>query len=343
MTTIIHPNFIYSEDIYQGNLYKYMSNIEYIKQAISNKCIYMSNPEDFNDPFDGGIILHPEDYLDIHCKPIDFFRICKSFLSQDEILALKKILAETKLYKVKEIIEYLEKETKIKKRYELLLELLHRSQFLLKGKQPIIYDNQLKIACFSKTCESFPMWAHYANNHKGVCLMYDATNVSISKDCDIPSKALSNVQYVTDYRTDNIHDCKQHFYKSKQWEYEQEVRIVCTTREKYLKFPYLKEVYLGINISDADSKEIIECCMNNEVDVLQVQASTAGDYSLDFLKTGNIIAEYKKRGIEYSFQNPKPKISQTIRFRPIKIEPGKSYFYTLEELKPEYIINKDDT
>lgn len=52
MTTIIHLNFIYSKNIYQGNLYKYLSNIEYIKQAINNKCIYMSNPEDFNSTFE---------------------------------------------------------------------------------------------------------------------------------------------------------------------------------------------------------------------------------------------------------------------------------------------------
>ena len=104
-----------------------------------------------------------------------------------------------------------------------------------------------RIACFTEHHDNLPMWAHYTDNHKGVCLEYEIS--SFDKD-------VINAIYPVIY-ADELHDAvklgfgqlqKQQllptglmYYhciqKLKKWEYEDEWRFVFMPRTKYNKIP----------------------------------------------------------------------------------------------------------
>ena len=74
---------------------------------------------------------------------------------------------------------------------------------------------------------NMPLWANYANNHKGVCLQY---NSDIDKDF---FSVLGSVHYVEDLEqlefspmTKGSDLEKVFFRKSSSWEYEKEIRLL---------------------------------------------------------------------------------------------------------------------
>lgn len=76
-----HPYFLSNREFhYTGWLYKYMSNMDYIKNAIKTKTLYLSHPSDFNDPFDAGFVFTPESVMKISCPPSLLLRLIGDFL-----------------------------------------------------------------------------------------------------------------------------------------------------------------------------------------------------------------------------------------------------------------------
>ena len=127
------------------------------------------------------------------------------------------------------------------------------------------------IACLSETINSVTMWSHYANNHKGFALEYDYIPLQMQcqkcekfKQCE---KAIINNIYpviydknryeATNYlvssvfkmmglpvnNPDTLKVTKCQLYKSTQWSYEKEWRLIITLRNDCIK---PKEDYYGI-------------------------------------------------------------------------------------------------
>lgn len=85
--------------------------------------------------------------------------------------------------------------------------------------------NETGIFCMTSKGDNLLMWAHYADEHKGACIEFDVT-----KDpyvfCPI-----RKVQYDSEYRSYNyLKEQGEAFrsleYKSKDWEYEDEYRVL---------------------------------------------------------------------------------------------------------------------
>lgn len=106
------------------------------------------------------------------------------------------------------------------------------------------------------------MWAHYADRHHGLCIVYEIKKDFFSKGIHEPSfRNIHKVSYTADIpnlSSDiNINDAL--FTKGQIWEYENEVRILdfdMTTNEN-VKVIHLhqdevsiKEVYFGVNCSE---------------------------------------------------------------------------------------------
>lgn len=298
-----HPNFISNPlFLYTGWLYKYMSNLDYIKKSIETRTIYLSHPANFNDPFDSGFIITPKSVMKFWCHPRFLLQLIGGFLNESErSVILDAIHKGEHLVKIEDILALIVSKTKEDKRLDTLIcMLLQARDYLSSGAESpkVRFDENLKICCFSQTRSSFPMWAHYSNNHKGVCLGYNATNIQLSAENDIPSHALNTVQYTGSYTTDEIESYDHPFYKSDQWAYEKEVRIVCQMEGNVLRFPYLREVYLGVNMPQKERKWIIDLCLDHGVDVIQAEVDNSGTYDLSFVRRGDILAEYHKRGIK---------------------------------------------
>lgn len=97
------------------------------------------------------------------------------------------------------------------------------------------------------------MWAHYANNHKGICIQYKTTpsNLIDTKDRVV---RLLNVNYsksiFINAKTSFIDSL---VVKSKHWQYEKETRLIMYSRkeeDRYFQLPdfEIEAVYMGYKI-----------------------------------------------------------------------------------------------
>lgn len=109
-----------------------------------------------------------------------------------------------------------------------------------------MYDKRAKtyICSLSKQKDIGIMWSHYANEHRGCCIELEVT----SKWKKIEVEYLDKMPDLnTDTQIDKILKCK-----SKQWEYEQEVRFIKTVENEVAKRPKLKirikKIWLGARV-----------------------------------------------------------------------------------------------
>ena len=177
---------------YQVECYAYRSTNKYLLDAFRDEKLSMSSPTTFNDPFDCPILELLNQYGD------DISKLVREAY-QDCI----KITCFVKNTKVKPEIDEEGNRILIPK---------HK-------KDSDEYLNEL-------------MWAHYANNHKGVCIKYHFHN-DMTKFADTSKNQIAyfrDVKYTSNidkYRkTGSITLGDAFFVKGKAWEYENELRLL---------------------------------------------------------------------------------------------------------------------
>lgn len=146
------------------------------------------------------------------------------------------------------------------------------------------------ISCFSEKNDSILMWSHYTNNHEGFCLEYDfmdPANRSVQPNI---IEALSPIIY--DHKILDMSDHLFDFYvenakldkrlvsnaavrKSKEWEYEQEWRVIQfpdNVEEGFeMAFFKPKAIYLGARISDQNKENLMLLAEYKKVNVYQMK------------------------------------------------------------------------
>jgi hypothetical protein len=169
-----------------------------------------------------------------------------------------------------------------------------RLKYLIKKK---VSDNQ-RIICFSQSFKSPLMWAHYADNHKGVCLKFevhedDCFDIKYSKAmAEFIEKKLKNRSLVSKLAV--FCNCglteKDIFTilttKFSEWSYEKETRIFIPLNEiekldnglEYKNFDerlQLKQVILGINnqTNRAKLQDFLERNYQEKVDLYNAEVS----------------------------------------------------------------------
>jgi hypothetical protein len=129
------------------------------------------------------------------------------------------------------------------------------------------------LLCFSEDKYNPVQWAHYADNHKGVCLGFE-----------IPEEDLRKVKYVSERlarETLDQPDCNEKLLTTKfsHWSYEQERRLILelssypkdnSTGLRFKAFGsgmVLKEVYIGCK-SELDFKDITSSYISGDKSVM---------------------------------------------------------------------------
>lgn len=202
-------------------LYKYR-DVNSAIQFLSNKSIYFSKYTEFNDPFESSA-----NYLD-EFTPQQFYEFFISVgftpISAKEVV---KQIANGKI-DAKNILRIAVEEAL----------------------------NSMSYYCMTSKPDNLLMWAHYADKHSGVCLKFDILEDLESFLVPIPVEYNSN--YLNfDLLTSNFIDLIRR--KSKDWEYEQEYRIIKTNMHglKEVKSTALKEIIFGCRIQTDDKEEIM--------------------------------------------------------------------------------------
>jgi hypothetical protein len=146
------------------------------------------------------------------------------------------------------------------------------------------------ICCLSKVNNSLPMWTFYAKNHAGVCIGLDVDELRPHLNADLGVNVFDDFLEV-EYRDiimkpNHFAGEGSHYYqittKAKEWEYEQEVRLIIFEPMPWIMainrkpkrneiidgkepraYPQISDdcfaaIYLGLNILPKHKKRIIE-------------------------------------------------------------------------------------
>lgn len=219
-------------------LYKYFSINKSLCSTLINNEIWFSNPNNFNDPFD----------CNLKCNYVtdSFFKERTENLLRE---AYNSAIRNESFFKEHKILTLISDSHEQKRKEET-----DRINKQLQDKV-----SQTGISCFSKTHLNIVMWSHYSDNHRGVCLAFNASEKVFFDKCH-------EVRYVEDFpNTDSIlgvDDNSQNFLfstKSKDWEYEQEVRVIKRSNS-LVKFDpnSLEKIYFGAKCEKSGIKYIID-------------------------------------------------------------------------------------
>lgn len=225
-------------------LYKYFSPEQYNLESLQNLKVNITKPNKFNDPYD--------------CS-INYDRSILNKLANDK----QDILEECFMH-----IENLEKSI---------------NKFI----------NKTFITCYSEIPDSILMWSHYSKNHSGFCLEYDMMDlydqIYIKEDLfckklfapviyDYEKHQLSAKGTTEKEFNSNIY--KGLFYKTYDWVYEQEWRMIYICKEESKEDRMLidtvkpKSVILGCRTTQEVQNQLEDICKKHNINLDKMELDT---------------------------------------------------------------------
>lgn len=154
------------------------------------------------------------------------------------------------------------------------------------------------ISCLSESDSSLLMWAHYANNHKGMCVEYELLKISNQlKFTPVPVIYTNDRVTLSSLESENLDRDTMKFFvesittKSSEWNYEKEWRIIrdesaCNTRwDKVNKGALLKmirptSIILGRRAERNFEENVREYCEKEKVTLYKMEKNK-DKYQLD--------------------------------------------------------------
>lgn len=238
--------------------------------------LWLSKPENFNDPYDCSInffgkerfqnLLSSNTELAISkvVEDIKNFSGQNLFFSSEEIKNLKKSRNKSNMLQ-----KLINEKTKAEGFRQLNINSLYQSQkkFVLDSYEKE-FKSKCAVNCLSENKASILMWSHYASDHKGFCIEYDFTNddrkelfypVIYSKDIFIPENS-NNLMYGSFLNITPNMIRHAALRKAKEWSYENEWRIVDICRDtikgkgEKIPAPLPTAIFLGCKISPINEK-----------------------------------------------------------------------------------------
>ncbi|WP_165763746.1 DUF2971 domain-containing protein [Halalkalibacter urbisdiaboli] len=198
-------------------------------------------------------------------------------------------------YNEKELRKFIEKEgihEKTGKTIDYLVEATNESLEM--------FRKNLKVSCFSETNFNMPLWGNYADNHRGICIEYDFTQLEPKDDF---IKKIYPVGYDEKrYNITNIlksiinNEYKSNPYvlfflvmmKHDSWKYEKEWRIIDFDFEETSGIGSLIEcpvkptaIYFGLNCSDKDIDDISSIVNKTETKLHKLELNNNEYFNLN--------------------------------------------------------------
>jgi hypothetical protein len=183
-------------------------NAEHLRRTVQDRLIRFAAPDEFNDPWDCKPLFHvPEDEAGIR-ELVEFMYRASERFTQNFDPAERVSRAE----------HYLQNPDALRKD-------------LAEGSAEMWaqMNRCYRLYCFSTKPDCPLMWAHYADHHRGVCLVF---NVRTNDIC-----SATQVNYSTDYPRYSLSDdtdLSPFYSKSADWAYEEEYRLVAQEESEAL-------------------------------------------------------------------------------------------------------------
>lgn len=270
-------NFAIKNSIIPSELFKY-TKVRNVKDLLYDNIMYLPQLSELNDPFEGSLLCDEG-------KVGDFYANCKI----DEFMGY--------------IEEELNGEDYDENHFKNLGKLLLRFQSHDKLSEiRNILTDEVYVICLSGRKDITSLWAHYADNHRGICIEYDLVNTKtkLFKNLCFPIEYLDDYDLTKDIKysfNKNSFDynlkIKPLLLKAKDWSYEEEWRIIFDDSiiseykenfypyEPYIKFLKPQKVYMGMDISEKDEKLIKNICKIKEIPLFKA-IKNKEEYKFDF-------------------------------------------------------------
>lgn len=269
--------------------YRHIDKEGYSIKNLQDDTIWLADPTTFNDPYDSAFSI---DYSNLtkrffleHFDSLLTQSKLQKKLSEEQIEVVKK--SDNPMREVTDILLKDEEEHKRKEMTEVSIDISNKLHNEILEHFNNSIKNSFKICSFSTNLNSILMWGHYAKNHRGFCIEYDLTDIPYE---DYRARFLYPVVYsenifdITDYMEkasggdyNNLHLTLSALYKSKEWSYENEWRLVfahgIVGKSQSYKMCKPKALYLGAQITDADEKVIVEIGNRKNVPVYKMTLS----------------------------------------------------------------------
>lgn len=192
------------------HLYRYQRLTAHSLASLLNDTVWLSSPTAFNDPFDCAI-------------PLSRGKLKESLDYAISEIASRNNIPRERIANHDKVIDQDEKA------YELLRDSLKKMM------------KRIGVLCFSATPSEILMWSHYANNHRGFCIEYDFSEDSHLRKIAQP---VCYRETIPELSLANLHDGAENnfldvciFTKAKQWQYEQEWRVIMSEGERSFQAP----------------------------------------------------------------------------------------------------------
>jgi hypothetical protein len=260
-------------------IYKFMpvDRITYLEDEM----LRITQPADLNDPFE---------FLPAPPTKEGFTKVLETLYKED-IAIIGKSKFSNKMKLVQNNLRLREFKTQLRK--------LRKDEpgnikehFLENAAKKI--NSQIGIISLTRRWDSTLMWSHYTNSHKGFCIGLNSQDSFFSscRKIDNVDKIFMPVEYsdtrikVPAERGVSI-EFKVVLTKSKDWQYEEEERLLVGLRKADKRIPFkpydiclyrvprtlVKEIVLGVNFDNKNLQLIKNFCLDNKVGLYRAKIS----------------------------------------------------------------------
>jgi len=285
----IEINFDKADQVKKINLpkkiYKYQGIDEYSLKNLHNNQLFFRNASDFNDPYDSALTVGDLNYVKL--DQVDKMATIYAKATKLPFFEVKNYFTN---YPINEAFSMLVSNTPLnitdKDRSLLLAKILYGinkedERFLESISN--MYQKRIYATCFSEIPNSMLMWSHYANNHKGMVLEYDFTEL-YSKEFLELFLGLHPVHYndkllnLNDY--ENVKEkinlsTLAAISKSNEWLYENEWRILIKQKEyeSGIEVPFIKpqRIILGARVNQVHKIFLSVEAKERKIPINQIQ------------------------------------------------------------------------
>jgi Protein of unknown function (DUF2971) len=235
---------------HSGNLlYKYFPYNEYLLETLSTKKIWYSKPDTFNDPFDCHLNFDPHIPEDRYEKCLRW-QLKREGRSQSQIDEdIKKLISENGIVN-------------------------EDARCIIDGIAASTLDviKRIGVLCLAESNTDVTMWAHYADNHKGLCLGFlISVEASPEKVTYVAEAPIVNFSELLDEQLD-ANEYKWIFSKHHDWRNEREWRVVVPEGNQLWPIPgRIRTVVFGLRM-DKSKKEVVKQILKDAPDVQYFEA-----------------------------------------------------------------------
>jgi hypothetical protein len=245
------------------NLFKYLSFSDKLLEQLCYDQVYYADPATFNDPLDCLPVVET-DLLKAELEPLLAQLVVKRSAKEIDA-AMKKVRLRGDNATARRN-KLTESEARIllgEINYNATNPEVEDAEAYIRGALSFAIERELRkthetgVLCLSSKFDSPLMWSHYADQHRGVCVEYDVSElipqglhkVSYGESCKVLASQIRDWVFYDNLVAQQAIDKACLLTKSTQWAYENEWRLLgqVGTQESPMK---LKSVIFGMQCAN---------------------------------------------------------------------------------------------